>query len=175
MDRSNLTPKDIRRLKKESRIYRFRDYTWEGVEVTGYKNEGGDWARITRQVLVGDLEDTAFQYRYFEIAPGGHSSLEKHKHTHTVTVIRGTGQVVLGKEAHVLGFLDTVYVAPGQPHQFICTGKEPFGFLCTVNAKRDKPEALSAEELADLAAAPAGRIMRTAQAPSCSLDWNREK
>jgi len=34
-----------------------------------------------------------------------------------------------------------VYIAPGDPHQFRNDeGDEPFGFLCIVNAERDRPQ-----------------------------------
>jgi hypothetical protein len=35
-------------------------------------------------------------------------------------------------------------------HQFRATSGEPLGFLCMVNATRDKPELPSAEDLAKL-------------------------
>ena len=37
-------------------------------------------------------------------------------------------------------------------HQFRATQGEPLGFLCMVNAKRDKPQLPSAEDLAALEA-----------------------
>jgi site-specific recombinase XerD len=35
-------------------------------------------------------------------------------------------------------------------HQLINTGEQPFGFLCTVNAHRDKPQLLSQDEVQKL-------------------------
>jgi ribulose-bisphosphate carboxylase large chain len=92
-------------------------------------------------VLVGKAgEGTAFHVRYFEIAPGGFSSLEEHGHEHAVVVLRGRGQVQLGEMVHDLGFGDTVYVAPHEVHQFRNPSPdEPFGFLCMVDAQRDRP------------------------------------
>jgi len=37
-----------------------------------------------------------FVTRYFEIQPGGYSTLERHQHPHAVVVIRGRGRVMLG-------------------------------------------------------------------------------
>jgi ribulose-bisphosphate carboxylase large chain len=73
----------------ETRISHFHDgYGWEGVEPEVYKSgqeENGQWKNIVRQVLIGKrAEATAFQVRYFEIMPGGFSSLEKHGHAHVV-------------------------------------------------------------------------------------------
>jgi quercetin dioxygenase-like cupin family protein len=92
-------------------------------------------------MLVGDCgERTAFQVRYFEIAPGGYSSHEHHVHEHAVVVLRGHGQVQLPDGEHDLAFGDTVYVAPHAPHQFRnASATEPFGFLCIVDAHRDAP------------------------------------
>jgi ribulose-bisphosphate carboxylase large chain len=36
-------------------------------------------------------ESQRFHVRYFEIAPGGYSTLEKHEHEHVVIPIRGRG------------------------------------------------------------------------------------
>jgi ribulose-bisphosphate carboxylase large chain len=39
-------------------------------------------------------------------------------------------------------YLDTLYIAPEVPHQLTNPYKEPFGFFCIVNAKRDRPKLL---------------------------------
>jgi ribulose-bisphosphate carboxylase large chain len=125
-----------------SRVWRFRpDYSWQGVPAGAYKQEAGHWYGVRRTVLVGEAgEATAFQVRYFEIAPGGFSSLEEHTHEHAVVVLRGRGQVQLGDDVYDLGFGDTVYVAPREVHQFRNpSDAEPFGFLCVVDAERDRP------------------------------------
>jgi hypothetical protein len=47
-------------------------------------------------------------------------------------------------------------------HQFRATKGEPLGFLCMVNAQRDKPQLPSAQDLARLAADPAiARFLRS--------------
>jgi quercetin dioxygenase-like cupin family protein len=134
-----------------TRIARFReDYGWEGVEREVYKSgqeAGRAWKDIIRQVLIGkQAEETSFQVRYFEIAPGGYSSLEKHGHAHVVIAVRGTGKVILDATVHDLKPLDTLYVAPWTPHQFQATNNEPFGFFCIVDAQRDRPVSLSSQE-----------------------------
>jgi ribulose-bisphosphate carboxylase large chain len=125
-----------------SRVLRFRpDFQWQGIPVAPYKEAGDHWRGVRRTVLVGQAgERTAFQVRYFEIAPGGYSSLEEHEHEHAVVVLRGRGEVRLGEAVHDLGFGDTVYVAPREVHQFRNpSAAEPFGFLCVVDAERDRP------------------------------------
>ena len=128
-------------------------YTWDGVEREAYKHgqeaeeAGRKWQGIIRQVLVGNhAEATQFHVRYFEVSPGGYSSLEKHQHAHVVIAVRGQGRAVLDATAHEMQPLDTVYVAPWTPHQFLALGDEPFGFLCIVDAERDKPQSVSPTE-----------------------------
>ncbi|MBX6377437.1 MAG: cupin domain-containing protein [Clostridia bacterium] len=134
-----------------SRLLRFRGFrpdgagaAWDGVDVTEYKPSGEDWALVTRQVLVGPGDPTAFHLRYFEVAPGGHTTLEHHAHAHAVVILRGCGRVILGTEAYDLRPFDAVYVSPHAPHQFVNDGDEPLGFLCVVDAHRDRPQPLDA-------------------------------
>jgi len=119
-------------------------FRWLGVPPTAYKADAAHHCGVTRTVLVGEAgEKTAFHVRYFEIAPGGFSTLERHEHEHVVVVLRGRGEVVLGDVVHELGFGDTVYIAPRETHQLRNpSGEKPFGFLCMVDAERDRPEVL---------------------------------
>jgi ribulose-bisphosphate carboxylase large chain len=133
-----------------SRIARFLpDFAWQGVPVAAYKPEGGTWCGIKRMTLVGEQgESTRFHLRYFEIAPGGFSSLEQHVHEHAVVVLRGRGQVQLGGQAYDVQFGDTVYVAPNEPHQFRnSSASEAFGFLCVVDAERDRPVVIPPDQV----------------------------
>jgi ribulose-bisphosphate carboxylase large chain len=123
-------------------IYRHRrDGRWTGVGMDKYKQSDGDWFSITRQVLIGKRGETAkFHLRYFEIAPGGYSSLEKHLHEHVVICVRGKGRVRIGEKTIQMRNLDTMYIAPNSVHQLLNPYSEPFGFLCIVNSKRDRPK-----------------------------------
>ena len=54
-------------------------YRWEGVEELPYKeDERAPFRSITRQVLFADPELHG-ELRYFEVAPGGFSTLERHE------------------------------------------------------------------------------------------------
>ncbi len=121
---------------------------WQGVPIAAYKADANHHQGVTRTVLAGETgEQTAFHVRYFEIAPGGFSTLERHQHEHVVVVLRGRGEVQLGDQTSTLGFGDVVYVASGEPHQFRnCSTEEPFGFLCMVDAVRDRPEVISEKQ-----------------------------
>ena len=130
---------------------------WEGLAALPYRTADGTWAGVTRQLLAGGAGSAcAFELRYFELAPGGRTARERHQHEHAVVVLRGTGEVTLGDDAHRLGAGDLVRVAPGEPHQFRNAGAEPFGFLCVVDAARDRPE-------------PLGEGDGPADAPSCDV------
>ncbi|HKI37499.1 MAG TPA: cupin domain-containing protein [Gemmataceae bacterium] len=124
-----------------SRVLRWQPgFRWDGVPVEAYKASADHWCGINRTSLTGERgEQTAFHVRYFEIAPGGFSSLEHHAHEHVVFVLCGRGEVRLGGDVHPLGFGDVVYVAPHEVHQFRNGSDEPFGFLCIVDARRDVP------------------------------------
>jgi ribulose-bisphosphate carboxylase large chain len=129
-----------------SRVLRHQPgFRWEGLPVTEYKRAAEHHCGVNRVTLVGDRgEATAFHIRYFEMAPGGFTTLEHHVHEHAVIILRGRGQVQLGDTQHELGFGDTVYVAPDEPHQFRnLSATEPFGFLCVVDAARDRPLGLA--------------------------------
>ncbi|MCL4455800.1 MAG: cupin domain-containing protein [Nitrospirae bacterium] len=129
---------------QKSTIYKHKGgFTWSGVKTEKYKQKDGNWSAIVRNVLIGNHGETAkFHLRYFEITPGGCSSLERHKHEHVVICVRGKGKIRMGKKFYALNYLDTAYVAPDTVHQLTNPFDEPFGFFCIVNAKRDKPKSL---------------------------------
>ena len=130
-------------------------YRWEGVNVLPYKeDERALFKAVTRQVLFSDPEQSS-ELRYFEVAPGGFSTLERHQHTHSVLILRGSGQCLVGDAVKSLATNDLVTVPPLTWHQFRATKGEPLGFLCMVNAQRDKPQLPTAEDLARLTADPA--------------------
>ncbi|GAB4390183.1 MAG: hypothetical protein Kow0025_20470 [Thermodesulfovibrionales bacterium] len=125
-----------------SRLYRAReDYSWTGVKTERYKACDGTWADVIRRVIVGGArgERAKFHFRYLEIAPGGRTTLERHRHEHVVVCVRGRGMCLAGEKEHEMGNLDVLYVAPDAPHQLWNPFDEPFGFFCIVDARRDRP------------------------------------
>jgi quercetin dioxygenase-like cupin family protein len=125
-----------------NKIYRHKGgCRWSGVGTERYKQQDVGWSSITRKVLIGKSGESAkFHLRYFEIAPKGFSSREKHRHEHVVICIRGKGRVLIGDRSRTIKHLDTVYLAPNTVHQLSNPYDEPFGFFCIVNAKRDIPK-----------------------------------
>jgi len=123
-------------------------FRWEGVDVLAYKQEGSaPFKDVTRQVLF-DSEDPPAQLRYFEVAPGGHTTLERHEHVHAVMVIRGRGECLIGDKAHEIRQNDLVSVPPMTWHQFHAAADEPLGFLCLVASNRDRPQLPAEHEVA---------------------------
>ena len=120
---------------------------WEGVDVSPYKDTGSAPFRdITRQLLFGE-PDLACELRYFEIGPGGHSTLERHAHRHAVMVLHGRGRCLVGNRIHDIDEHDLVSIDADTWHQFRADDNQPLGFLCLVNRERDRPRLPDAAEL----------------------------
>jgi len=142
-------------MSPKTHIAQTEPFRWEDVPVLAYKEEKGThFKSITRQVLFDDADHFDTQLRYFEIAPGGHSTLERHDHAHSVMVIRGSGRALVGREVIDLALHDLVRVPPQTWHQFQATGAEPLGFLCIVRRERDKPTLPTETDLASLRSDP---------------------
>lgn len=124
------------------------DFTWSGVKTERYKKPDGSWSGVLRRTLLDGSrgERTKFHLRYFEVAPGGRTSFERHRHEHAVLVIRGRGRCVINRKAYDLGLLDVIYIPPDAPHRLENPHRKPFGFLCVVDATRDRPRALGRQE-----------------------------
>lgn len=129
----------------KSRVVRGAGSRWPEIPVRAYKEMPEAYRDVTRRVLLGageGEEALAFELRYFEVAAGGFSSLERHEHPHAVVILAGKGEVRLGERRFEIEPFDAVYVAPGEPHQFLASRGEPLGFLCLVDRVRDRPELL---------------------------------
>ena len=126
-------------------------FHWQGVDVLAYKQDSSaPFKEVTRQVLFDDAAMKA-QLRYFEVAVGGHTTLERHEHVHNVMVIRGRGSCLIGDHVHEIAEKDLVAVPPMAWHQFRAAADAPLGFLCLVNQERDRPQLPGVEEAARLA------------------------
>ncbi len=125
-------------------------FRWDGVELLAYKEEGSaPFKAITRQVLF-QRPELQCELRYFEMQPGGHSTLERHEHAHAVMIFRGHGICLVGDEVREVSAPDLVFIPPMTWHQFRAMAGESLGFLCMVNAMRDKPQLPTEAELEDL-------------------------
>jgi len=133
-------------------VGRSGDYRWDGVELLRYKDEGSvPFRDVTRQTLFR-RPDMRGELRYFEIAPAGYSTLERHEHVHAVMILRGSGQVLVGQQVFQIGTFDLVTVPPLTWHQFRAGATSPLGFLCMVDAERDKPQLPSGRDLEEMRA-----------------------
>jgi quercetin dioxygenase-like cupin family protein len=135
-------------------------FRWHGIDPRAYREtvreeHGMGFRGVARHTLArGDALPAEFDLRYFELDPGGYSSLEKHRHAHFVVALRGSGRALVGEEVIELLPLDAVYVAPHTPHRWMNSGDQPFGFLCPADASRDRPEPLDDGEWEALRANP---------------------
>ena len=143
-------------------IRRFSDFRWEDTELLAYKDEGSaPFKAITRQTLFRDPALKG-ELRYFEMAPGGYSTLERHRHMHAVLILRGAGECLVGDKVYQVATNDLVTIAPMTWHQFRANAGEALGFLCMVNAERDKPQLPSEEERKAMEAKPdVARFLRS--------------
>jgi mannose-6-phosphate isomerase-like protein (cupin superfamily) len=88
------------------------------------------------------------------MAAGGYSTLERHEHMHAVMILRGHGQCMVGEDVRQVKPFDLVTIPSMTWHQFRATDGEPLGFLCMVNAMRDRPQLPTEPELAALKTHP---------------------
>ncbi len=147
MTETVVEPKPLRKAGPQCR--------WEGVELHPYKElDSAPFKAISRQTLFSDPRLLG-ELRYFEIEPGGYSTLERHEHMHAVLILRGQGTCLVGTTVHGLRPHDLVTIAPMTWHQFRASAGEPLGFLCLVNSERDRPQLPSPADLAAFRADPA--------------------
>lgn len=141
---------------EEQQTFRaFRDYRWEQVTCLPYKEDGdAPFKAISRQVLFAE-QALGCELRYFEMAAGGYSTLERHEHVHAVMILRGHGKCLVGADVRPVKPFDLVSIPAWTWHQFRATEGEPLGFLCMVNALRDKPRLPDRQELEALRSSPA--------------------
>lgn len=133
-------------MSKEPLVRHFKDFGWDQVPVLAYK-EGGPYKGVTRQILFEGQEMLPAQWRYFEVEPGGHSTLERHEHLHNVLILRGRGQCMVDGTVYDIGEHDLIHVPSLAWHQFRAAEDAPLGFLCLVNETRDRPQLPTQEDI----------------------------
>jgi mannose-6-phosphate isomerase-like protein (cupin superfamily) len=128
---------------------------WDGVELMAYKQDAtAPFCEVTRQVLFADPR-LGCEWRYFEVAEAGYSTLERHQHVHAVMIHRGRGQCLVGREISDVVVGDLVFIPSLTWHQFRANAGDVLGFLCLVNAERDRPQLPGPQDLATLRQDPA--------------------
>jgi mannose-6-phosphate isomerase-like protein (cupin superfamily) len=130
------------------------DFRWDDVEVQHYQREGPTpHKELTRQVLFQDAVDHR-EWRYFEVAAGGHSTLERHEHDHAVMILRGHGRCLVGRHLFDIDERDLISVPAFTWYQFRAPDDGILGFLCLVSRDRDHPQLPGGEDLAALKSDP---------------------
>ena len=106
-------------------------FQWEDVEGIPLDIEGIQSA--AKHILIGDKEGAPNSImRYFSLAPGGHSKLERHSQEHEVLVIQGKGKVRIGNNDFTVNPFDAVFIEGNELHQFSNPFDHPFGFICVI-------------------------------------------
>lgn len=141
-------------MEEKKPVRHFSGYRWENTDLLAYKEEGSaPFKAITRQTLFYE-PDLACELRYFEVAPGGYSTLERHEHRHAVLILRGKGECLIGDTVYAVDTNDLVSVPPWTLHQFRANADAPLGFLCMVNVARDRPVLPDEAQMKALASDP---------------------
>jgi quercetin dioxygenase-like cupin family protein len=89
---------------------------------------------ITLRMLVGPNEGSeAIHMRLFTVRPGGHTPRHEHPWEHLIKTERGRG-VVVDAEGNELPLEagTSVFVEPGELHQFKNPYNEDFEFICVI-------------------------------------------
>jgi quercetin dioxygenase-like cupin family protein len=132
-------------------VRKFRPgFGWEDVEIKAYKDGEGPYKGVTRQTIFEGHEKLGAEWRYFEVSPGGHSTLERHDHVHHVLILRGSGRCLVGDAVTEIGEHDLVHIPSMTWHQFRAAQDAPLGFLCLVSAERDRPQLPTAEDVREM-------------------------
>ncbi|WP_069130530.1 cupin domain-containing protein [Rhodohalobacter halophilus] len=127
-------------MSDRSKVIKATPDGWESISRREYKTEKTNFKSVSRySLLTDDYPDLNFHTRYFEIEPGGYSSLEMHRHPHSVVILKGAGSVVLDNEIKQVQEHDVIFISPNTIHQFLADTDRELGFLCTVDRYRDKP------------------------------------
>lgn len=142
-------------MSDDARIRKARpDGSWQQVERLDYKLEGSAPFRDVSRQLLFRSDGLGCELRYFEVAAGGHSTLERHQHEHAVMILRGSGACLVGDVVRSIGEHDLIHIPPMTWHQFRATDDTHLGFLCMVNVERDRPQLPGDLELERLKADP---------------------
>lgn len=95
------------------------------------QDEGAEKARMA--VLIGPEEGAPnFVMRLFELDAGGYTPYHNHPWEHLVFVLKGSGKL-RGENAELdLTAGASVFVKPGEQHQFAADEIKPLTFLCSI-------------------------------------------
>jgi quercetin dioxygenase-like cupin family protein len=120
-------------------IHRFNGtehcFDWENVRSIQY--DSGAAKGVTGRILIGSDEQAPyFVFRYFHVAPGGHSMLnDYHAHDHGVLILHGRALVNVEGQEFELNPMDVIHIQSWEHHSLSTIGDQPMGFLCVIANK----------------------------------------
>lgn len=137
-------PEDIKDPTTIQHILKRLESGWEGREAIAYKSDGAlPFHGVKRFELMGKSDEPmSFDVRYFELDPGGCTSMEKHQHVHAIIAAEGKGEIEISGNISTLAPQDLAYIPPLAVHQIRNPDSDHhFGFYCIVDRDRDRPQA----------------------------------
>ena len=100
--------------------------------ISGPVHEEGS-EKVRKAVLIGPEEGAPhFVMRRFDVEAGGFTPFHSHDWEHVVYVLEGSGKLVGEDAQQALEPGSSVFVAPGEKHQFRADENSPLVFLCTI-------------------------------------------
>lgn len=103
-------------------------------EITASEVQMDGASRVRMKVLIGpDDGSENIIMRHFFVAPGGNTPYHSHNYEHVIRVLRNKGVAVdeSGRE-HIIGYGQSLFVRPGEMHQFRNPYDEELEFLCII-------------------------------------------
>ncbi len=104
---------------------------YSNIESNPVKAEGV--SGVSMRMLISKNDGAPnFAMRLFHVEPGGYTFHHSHEWEHEMFVIEGEGQAITNEGTNDLKAGYTIFVPPGEVHQFKNTGTTRLSFLCVV-------------------------------------------
>jgi len=104
----------------------YKDVPAESVVKEGF-------AHVHVRYLVTEKQGAKnFAMRFFEFAPGGHTSYHTHPWEHEIFVKKGYGILISEDKKHTVKQGDVIFIPSGEPHQFINESNETLELICLI-------------------------------------------
>ena len=107
-----------------------------GGNAEEYAIPGAEGASL--RVLIGEGDGAPnFTMLMLTIAPGGHTPYHLHPWEEEIFILSGEGTFATHGGESLIRRGDALFLASGEEHQFVNTGKESPSFLCVIPHRRE--------------------------------------
>lgn len=104
---------------------------YTAIEAKAIEVEGV--AGVSMRMLISKNDGAPnFAMRLFHVEPWGYTFHHSHEWEHEMFVIEGEGEAITPEGTKKLRTGHTIFVPPGEVHQFRNTGQTRLSFLCVV-------------------------------------------